>query len=395
MPDIRSRLLIVATCSSAACLETHAPPERAPLVAPKYDDVVIDPSGGSGPVVLFEGGTGIHVLYLADPLPDYSPVPLGYAGCAGGCESAANWRVGVFDYAAGPLASGAVLAGGAIHAAYETYDPPGSPIRVLRYALCRAGCGAAANWQKADLDTTVLGGGTHAMALTADPAGVLHLTYVRQASGGLALRYASCANLCTDPANWVTRTLDSGFVDVPAIAIGVDGGGQSHLTFLTYQTATAIWSLRYGTCPANCSGTGAWSFAALDSGHLSAPSLVTGSNGVGLVYSIDSTVHYGSCRDLCADRGSWRFTALPAFRLTPNLARGPADDLFLVSRANSADSRESLQYAECDSACGDPAAWSLFPILTDVFSYGIGVDLQDHLRIAYSSSRGLRLALFR
>lgn len=395
MLGVRSRLLIVATCSSAACLETHAPPERAPRVPPKYDEVVIDPSGGSGPVVLFEGGTGIHVLYVADPFPDYSPVPLGYAGCAGGCESPANWRVGVFDYAAGPIARGAVLTGGAIHAAYEAYDPPGSPIHVLRYAWCRAGCGAAANWQKADLDTTPLGVGTHAVALTADPGGVLHVTYVRQATGGLALRYASCADLCTDPANWVDRTLDSGFVDVPAIAIGVDGGGQSHLTFLTYQTATATWSLRYGTCPADCAVTGAWSFAALDSGNLSAPSLVTGSNGVDLVYSVDSTVHYGRCPDLCADRGSWQFTALPPFRLTPKLARGPADDLFLVSRANSADPRESLQYAECDSACGDPAAWSLFPVLTDVFSYGIGVDPQNRLRIAYSSSRGLRLALFR
>jgi hypothetical protein len=53
------------------CLETYAPPERGPFAPPAYGEVTIAPSGGIAPMVLLEGATGIHVLYIAELLPDW------------------------------------------------------------------------------------------------------------------------------------------------------------------------------------------------------------------------------------------------------------------------------------------------------------------------------------
>jgi hypothetical protein len=369
------------------CLETHAPPELGPVVPPVYDEVTIDPTGGFAPVVLLEGGTGIHVLYIAEALPDWGgPYPLAYAGCAGGCERASHWSVTVFDSILGRLPPAVVLAGGALHVVYPVSDRNGM---ALRYASCVAGCAAQANWHRTDIDSALYVLPT----LAADSSGTLQLIYARTDSTARALRYASCAASCTAASNWLGSTIDTDLAvaAVPSMALGPNG--DLHIVFTEVRESEFGTSgqLRYGTCSSGCASMSAWQFVTLDSGSpLSAPSVVVEADTTILVaYSVGySDTRIATCRVACGNASGWAADTLAGFGSGPKLATSPTDTVYLVATG------PLLSLASCTGGCDLASDW-----IRSTLGNGVGpnivVDAWSHPRVAFAWDFTLRMALFR
>jgi hypothetical protein len=375
--------------AATGCLETYAPPERGPTTPPVYDEVTIDPNGGFAPVILLEGGTGIHVLYIAEALPDWGgPYPLAYAGCAGGCEIASHWKAAAFDSILGNLPPAAVLAGGALHVVYPVTGPTGM---ALRYASCVAGCAMPANWRRADLDSALEVRPT----LAADSSGTLHLIYTRTDSTARVLRYASCATSCTTASNWIGSTIDTDLAVaatvVPSIALGANG--DLHVAFT--EAPSEFWTighLWYGTCASVCASRSDWHFLALDSGSpLSAPSVVVQADtGVLVAYSVGySDARIATCRSACGNAASWAADTLAGFGFAPKLAFGPSDTAYLV-----ATGPQLMGFASCTGACDLGSDWNRSTLGSGV-GPNIVVDLAGHPRVAFQGDFTLRMALLR
>jgi hypothetical protein len=391
MGRLRGIALISVGMAATGCLETHAPPERAPYVPPLYDEVTIDPTHGFAPVVLLEGGTGIHVVYIAEAFPDWGgPYPLAYGGCAGGCEFASHWRTGAFDSILGNLPPAAVLAGGALHVVYPVFGPVfGRSRMVLRYASCEAGCDAPANWLRTDIDSALY----VQPALAAGTSGTLQLIYARSDSTARVLRYASCAAACTVASNWLGSTIDTDLAvhAVPSMASGPNGDLHVVFTEAGDSQNAPTGRLWYGACPSGCASRLAWQFVALDSGSpLSAPSLVVEAGTTVLVsYSAGySDTRIATCRSACRKASSWAIDTLVGFGSGPKLATGLTDTVYLVATG------PPLRFAACSGDCDLASDWSR-STLGDGVGPSIVVDLAGHPRVAFEGVFTLRMALFR
>ena len=262
---------------------------------------------------------------------------------------------------------------------------------ILRYASCKAGCDAPANWLRVDLDSALY----IQPALAVGTSGALQLIYARIDSTARVLRYASCAAACTTASNWIASTIDTALAvaAVPSIALG--GNGDLHLVFTERgkSQSAPTGQLWYGACSSGCGSGSAWDFVAIDSGYpFSAPSLVVEADTTVLVaYSVGySDTRIATCRSACGNASRWATDTLVGIGSGPKLATGPTDTVYLVATGQYG----SLSLASCSGDCELASDWNRSTFGKGV-APNIAVDLAGHPRVAFEGDFALRMVLFR
>jgi hypothetical protein len=157
----------------------------------------------------------------------------------------------------------------------------------LIYGTCASNCEDASNWTGIDL-ASLFGGGwsspTHGLPLVIDEEGRLSFTVDRKIylDGGVTL--ATCAGDCTDLGNWSAGTISSTGTRTSLAARGTT----LHQLIDNADASTTGSALGYRTCADNCTDPANW--AALDNlfvydGAMPNAIAVTAEGGVRIVYN--------------------------------------------------------------------------------------------------------------
>ena len=287
-----------------------------------------------------------------------------YAGCYARCDEERFWVRGTVDTTVWALfqdAGGAagLDAGGTLHVLFGRRF----------YARCRGLCNAASSWTSARIDTAW----TANLSLAVAPTGRLHALSIIP---GLVfpvdpfqVEYATCAAACTDSANWQHAIIGADaktMFPTKGTAIIRDAVDRLHVTFMT--EAGGVIALRYGTCAASCLDPQSWSFAVVDSGpNQFVFGLASTAGGVDLVYAPffpPGPVQYATCSVNCASNSAWHRTTLGTLPGPSDpLLAAPSDAAIAASATGVraiAVGGYGISVWRCTAACGSATSWETF-----------------------------------
>jgi hypothetical protein len=329
--------------------------------APRIADIV--PGATLRQWIALDGEGGRHVLSIAVPGGTIT-----YSACrAADCGTTAAWESAVVEAAAlSPLATGsiAVDAQGRVHLTY-----PVLATKSLRYATCATSCGVAANWTRADVDTSANPGLWS--AIRSDAGGRLHVVYSDGGAGGL--RYATCAGTCASVADWTSIALPVSLQSVQDIDLAVGGSGTLSVIL---RGQGSVHAVQVAECVAICLSPASWQV-----GTLLESTLPSGGNGIAV--DVDGVRHvtyrtptsevvYATCDRECGDAGQWQRATLPvpAGGLSPGIA---------TARGRLAIVAGPALLATCRTGCTTASNWR-------AKSPGAAAASWNHPRVAMTAS---------
>ncbi|HEX5818863.1 MAG TPA: hypothetical protein VFY20_08285 [Gemmatimonadales bacterium] len=330
--------------------------------APRVADIV-PASASLRQWIALDAEGGRHVLSI-----DASAGTVTYGTCrTADCGSAGAWASAVVESVPlSALATGsiAVDAQGRVHVTY-----PILATTTLRYATCAGSCEAAANWTRADVDTSANPGLWS--AIRSDAAGRLHVVYSDWGDGGL--RYATCAVTCATTADWASVALPVPLQGVQDVDLAVAGSGTLSVILRGQGTAHSIV---VAECVAVCLSTAAWQVGTLLES-------AQPSGGTAIAVDVDGVRHaafqaastqlvYATCQRECGEAGQWQRVTLPV--TTAGHSPGIA-----TARGRLALVAGSSLLATCRAACTAASNWR-------AKSLGGASTTWNHPRVAMSTS---------
>jgi hypothetical protein len=360
----------------------------------------------------FRIGLLVLILFLFTAADFTGPVSTGFASTT---PSGALFLTKAADTASAGMQ---VDAAGGMHVGYVQYPAAG-------YAYCAptADCSKVANWAITPLS---LANNIFKAQLVVTPDGrprmILVVSYDPTSDRGYVTDtywYAACESGCANSANWSMAFLgdsadnDTTIFDWSPHYFALDPQGRPRLVYgPLYKVDPVTFAVQsyfvFATCDQSCTATkldpatgkpvaANWTSTQIDGG-LSRPALAFTSAGLPRVagWSDDGsglsfTAHYLECNSACTDPASWSVTPLPARNSS---LLGSAS---LVLRLNSQDrprlavspDQSDLSYLSCNGACGTAGNWA---------SRGIGLaqgdgsdadlrfDGQDHPRMSFRAA---------
>jgi hypothetical protein len=244
-----------------------------------------------------------HVTYL-----DLTNSSLRYATCppSSTCRAATDWVKTTIDQDGISAGALALNEDGGRELAYRAAGSGQG--NELRYAVCNAGCGQAANWFKVILDQVGLGSGGSISSL-AISAGMRHITYYD--ADDEELRYATCASNCTNAAMWQKSPIDT---DIHAVHSSFVQSGPFGLRHVAYYDLFQ-GDLKYARCGLNCSAARNWKKVTVAStGNVGLhPSMAVEPNGrvhVSYYGATGTALLYATCLSDCITASGWTRSVL-------------------------------------------------------------------------------------
>ena len=291
--------------------------------------------------IAVDAQNGRHVLNV-----DPAGGSITYGTCrAIDCGAAGAWQSAVIESGPlSPMATGSLTvdAQGRVHATY-----PMLSTTTLRYATCASDCSVAANWTRADVDTSANPGLWS--AIRSDASGRLHIVYSDWGSGGA--RYATCAGACATIDDWVSIALPVSLDSVQDIDLAVAGSGR--LSLILRGQATN-YPVQVAECAAVCLSAAEWHVVTLLDSSL--PSLgnaiAVDADGVRHVafQTTSSEVVYATCVRDCSDDAGWQ-------RVTLAMAASGASPGIATARGRLAIVAGPAQLATCRVGCTVASNW--------------------------------------
>jgi hypothetical protein len=247
----------------------------------------------------------------------------------------------------------------------------------VTYSTCADACTDAANWQSSVIDR-----GGRSSSLKVDGAGRRHLAYYGASN---ELRYATCAEQCESPASWAIATIDPGITGDSRVSLALDGSGAVHVAY--YDAAVPF--LKYALCPADCGDAINWGVTLPDLPGAIGREVSLAIDPQGQLHLVASDqlngLGYASCASDCLGDG-WQSATIDATNGAAEssaLAVGRDGRLHVAYQPGDTD---DLRYASCGGVCLEPAAWTttiVHPVPDAGEFAAIAVDEVDRLYLTY------------
>jgi hypothetical protein len=298
--------VIYATCAANCHLEAS------------WTSVAVGTKGrlGSRPIIELTASGQLRLMYLRDDGGFSTPRPLIYNACDSNCISAASWTEL-------EIIANVVFQGLFSDFPFFALDPQGRPRAAIRssgsiaYLACDANCAASAtNWTITPLNVDGL-----QPTIAIDAAGNPHVLYQKTdrniSTNNDILDYATCAQNCTDAANWSIGSiflLGNDFRD--SYTIDTDSSNRPRIAFFTGNLATnepaQANALIYAWCDSVCENGTNWSGVLVGTaqGEGVAPDLLLDANNLPHIsYYNDASGYelgYATCAANCeSSSSSW------------------------------------------------------------------------------------------
>ncbi|MFC1789478.1 hypothetical protein ACFLYY_00700 [Patescibacteria group bacterium] len=182
----------------------------------------------------------------------------------------------------------------------------------LQFAKCISGsCATASDWTTTTIDSSCFAGvGYTSIAIGTDNYPVIsYWNDFTESDGELAFTKCISGN-CTQPSDWTTTTVDSGYVgEYSSIAIGSD-----NYPIISYYDNTTF-DLLFAKCAGDCTASSSWTTTTVDSefaGEYS--SIAIGDDGYPVISYLNSTstsLQFAKCTTGdCTSAGNWTTTTI-------------------------------------------------------------------------------------
>jgi hypothetical protein len=298
--------VIYATCAANCHLEAS------------WTSVAVGTKGrlGSRPIIELTASGQPRLMYLRDDGGFSTSRPLIYNACDSNCTSAASWTEL-------EIIANVVFQGLFSDFPFFALDPQGRPRAAIRssgsiaYLACDANCAASAsNWTITPLNVDGL-----QPTIAIDAAGNPHVLYQKTdrniSTNNDILDYATCAQNCTDAANWSIGSIFLLGIDFrDSYAIDTDSSNRPRIAFFTGNLATnepaQANALIYAWCDSVCEDGTNWSGVLVGTaqGEGVAPDLLLDANNrPHISYYNDASGYelgYATCAANCeSTAGNW------------------------------------------------------------------------------------------
>lgn len=311
------------------------------------------------------------MILLVSLLPFYrAPAPAGAATAANDASAAFNrFWITKSNNTEGP--STAVDDQGGIHVAFSSYTAAPGGGYPAYYAYCPASCSSQASWSVVALNNLGMFGGYTRVAV--DASGRPRLLWYQKFDLGTdgVYWYAECNSACTVAENWKMVSLAVATVG-PEIAryFALDPEGRPR--FLYIDSDSGHEGAFYAFCDANCTVLQNWYEEKIsNSSDLYDFSMAfSPSGGVRIAFKNATTypdkLQYAECDTNCGDEANWTSTVLVEdlgsggyLSLAVDSQGRPRLAYFTGYYGSNEPANYLLNYAWCNASCGMLASWTI------------------------------------
>ncbi|MBI2346109.1 MAG: Ig-like domain-containing protein, partial [Deltaproteobacteria bacterium] len=194
------------------------------------------------------------------------------------------------------------------------------------------------------------------LSLAVASNGTLHAAWVEESANDLY--YGQCTGNCNVLTNWTFLAVDTGLVNNPNTAIGVDGNGAVHIVYGSARNG------RYTRCTGTCAQATNWSTPITIVGTASisvAPAIVIGSDNalhVAVAGSSAASVYvYCPNTSGCSSASNWTTVTVDSnTSIGTHVGLALAGSTLMIAYEDT--DRQQLLSAACSSSCTDRGNWS-------------------------------------